>query len=141
MAMTMMTAGEAGRRAEPARGRCTRLRAVLDPDTCADWARRRNEGGACPADRVAELLVEFGSASDVRWWDEAQPLPTGRGFVLDLSDRPSQQGGLLLVPDGDRLTGWRPEAGALTVFEPGALLVSPVTPGAAPRPAILGRLA
>ena len=65
----------------------------------------------------------------------------GGSCPIDLEDRASPCGGLLLAIKGDRLTGWRPEAGALTVFSEGALVLSPVVPGAPERRAIVGRLA
>jgi len=90
------------------------------------------------------VLIMVGLADDIhdlRWWDEAAGLPPGDGFVLDLEDRASACGGLLLAPDGDRLTGWRPERGALTAFREGRMVLSPVVPGAPERRAIVGRLA
>ncbi|MDP2261423.1 MAG: hypothetical protein Q8J89_17075 [Caulobacter sp.] len=72
------------------------------------------------------------------------PAEAGRiGLVLDLiSDWPSAHGGLLLVQDGEPLRGWRPEPGALTLFDrsrPPTL--SLVTPAArTPRLAVLGVL-
>lgn len=66
------------------------------------------------------------------------------GFILDLSpDWHSEYGGLLMFEDGDRLRGWRPEPGALTLFDLSRPLVLSLVTTAAPAPrlAVLGRLA
>ncbi|WP_296820611.1 hypothetical protein [Brevundimonas sp.] len=118
-----------------------RLRGVAAMDVCAQWARLQAEGAECPKAEVGARLAALGDIHDLRWWDEAAGLPPGDGFVLDLEDRASACGGLLLAPDGDRLTGWRPERGALTAFREGRMVLSPVVPGAPERRAIVGRLA
>ncbi|MDQ0464133.1 hypothetical protein QO010_001904 [Caulobacter ginsengisoli] len=63
------------------------------------------------------------------------------GFVLDL-DPPqwrSAWGGLLLFQTGERLQGYRPVPGALTLFAAAARpLISLLTPGAPPRVSLLG---
>ena len=118
-----------------------RRTAVLTENDCARWAALAAAGGSCPIEDVRALLAELGPTTDVHWWRETEGLPAGAGFVLDLEDRASPCGGLLLAIKGDRLTGWRPEAGALSVFSEGALVLSPVVPGAPARRAIVGRLA
>ena len=70
-------------------------------------------------------------------------LPDGAlaGFLLDLdpSGWRSEWGGLLLFQDGDRLHGYRPIPGALTVFPVAAgALISLITPQGARRTSILG---
>lgn len=71
------------------------------------------------------------------------PLGAGVGVVIDLNtDWPSRHGGLLLVAEGDGLRGWRPEPGAVTLFDaarpPTLTLVAPAAAG--PRLALIGRL-
>ena len=118
-----------------------RRTAVLTENDCARWAALAAAGGSCPIEDVRALLAELGPTTDVHWWRETEGLPAGAGFVLDLVDRAAPGGGLLLGIQGDRLTGWRPEAGAVTVVCDGALVLSPVVPGAPERRAIVGRLA
>ena len=113
---------------------------ALEAEYAARLAALAASGGDCPVDDVRAHTAKFGQCSNVGWWNEADGLPAGDGFVLDLEDRASPCGGLLLAIDGDRLTGWRPEAGVLTVFSEGALVLSPVAPGAPERRAIVGRL-
>ena len=121
-------------------GGVRRTKVLTESDT-ARWAALAASGGACPVEDVRALLADFSPTTDIQWWRESDGLPAGAGLVLDLEDRASPCGGLLLAIEGDRLTGWRPEAGALTVFSEGALILSPVVPGAPERRAIVGRLA
>lgn len=118
-----------------------RSRDAVGTDLRAHWARLQAQGAACPSADLRAELAELGDLRDVRWWDETAGLPEEDAFILDLEDRASVWGGLLLIPDGERLSGWRPEAGALTVFRAGRMVLSPLVPGAPQRRAIIGRLA
>lgn len=74
----------------------------------------------------------------------ADPLPedAGSGFLLDLdpADWRSEWGGLLLFQgDGERVIGFRPVPGALTLFPASAApLISLITPQGGRRLSILG---
>lgn len=122
-------------------GWCRVARAV-SPRRVAEWREAAEAGAPCPVPSIENVLLQLGALSDIGWWDEADGLPEGPAFVLDLTDRPSMDGGLLLRPDGeDRFAGWRPEAAALTAFGEAGLTLSPTLPGASRRPAIVGRIA
>ncbi|ATQ41634.1 hypothetical protein [Caulobacter mirabilis] len=71
------------------------------------------------------------------------PTEAGTTFLLDLNDDwPSPRGGLLLFQDGDQVAGFRPQAGAVTLFDGARTpLLTLVAPGAPDRYAIIGRLA
>ena len=119
-----------------------RVAGAVSPERVADWRRAVEAGDPCPVPSVEIVLLQLGPLSGISWWDEAGGLPEGPAFILDLTDRSSAEGGLLLRPDGeDRVAGWRPEAAALTVFGNGGLTLSPTVPGASRRPAIAGRIA
>lgn len=119
-----------------------RVAAAVSPQRVAEWREAAEAGAPCPVPSIENVLLQLGALSDIGWWDETDGLPGGPAFVLDLSDRPSADGGLLLRAAGeDRVTGWRPEAAALTVFGDGGLTLSPTVPGASRRPAIVGRIA
>ena len=118
-----------------------RVAEAVSPQRVADWRRAAETGAPCPVPSIETVLLPLGALTDIRWWDEAEGLPEGPAFILDLTDRSSAEGGLLLRPDGeDRVAGWRPEAAALTVFGEGALTLSPTSPGAGRRLAISGRI-
>lgn len=120
----------------------SRVASAISNQRIADWRQAAEAGAPCPVPSIELVLLELGPISDVRWWDEAEGLPQGPAFILDLEDRGSADGGLLLRSDGeDRVTGWRPEAGALTVFRDTDVVLSPVTPGVSRRLAITGLLA
>ena len=117
----------------------------------AAWSRLDGEGFSleiAPLDDAA-LAAALG-ASDLRLVRHGvgdhglPPVVEGRiGFVLDLNAGwPSQHGGLLIFADGDRVRGWRPEPGALTLFDTARPpILSGVSPGArAPRLAVMGSL-
>lgn len=119
----------------------SRVAGAVSPQHVADWRRAAEAGAPCPVPSIETVLLPLGSLTDIRWWDEAEGLPEGPAFILDLIDRSSTAGGLLLRPDGeDRVAGWRPEAGALTVFGSSGLILSPTSPGADRRLAISGRI-
>ena len=124
----------------------------------AAWTGLEAEGLRCwtaPLDdealvaAVTAALAEAGLApptdlSLIRHAGEDHGLPKGPGigFLLDLADGRSGQGGLVMTGD-DPMRGWRPEAGVLTLFD-GARppLLTTVTPGAAtPRLAVFGHIA
>lgn len=119
-----------------------RVAEAVSPQRVADWRRAAEAGDPCPVHSIETVLLPLGALTDIRWWDEAEGLPEGPAFILDLTDRSSPEGGLLLRPDGeDRVVGWRPEAAALTVFSETGLTLSPTSPGADRRLAICGRIA
>lgn len=67
----------------------------------------------------------------------------GPGLLLDLNeDWPSHHGGLVMIEDGGQLRGWRPQAGALMMFQASRPpLLTMVTPSAlTPRLALFGCL-
>ena len=73
----------------------------------------------------------------------ADPLPKDAkaGFLLDLDPAGwrSEWGGLLLFQEGERLHGYRPVPGALTLFPAAARpLISLITPQGGRRTSILG---
>jgi hypothetical protein len=124
---------------------------LLAAAAMADWSSLAGDGYALDiASLGAPALMTALGASDLRLirHDHGQlglpPADRGRiGFILDLNTGwPSEHGGLLMFQDGDRLRGWRPERGALTLFDLSRpLILSVVTPAArAPRLAVLGRL-
>jgi hypothetical protein len=87
-----------------------------------------------------------GEATVVRHAAGGRGLPPapggGFGFVLDLNAAwRSGWGGLLLfVDEHGRAHGWRPEAGAITVYDPARPpLLTAVTAGAPPRLSVVGR--
>lgn len=119
-----------------------RVAGAVSAQRVAEWREVAEAGAPCPVPSIENVLLQLGALSDIRWWNEEDGLPEGPAFVLDLSDRPSAYGGLLLRADGeDRVAGWRPEAAALTVFAEAGLTLSPTAPGASRRPAIVGRIA
>lgn len=119
----------------------SRVSDVAPSPTLTDWRRAAEAGAPCPVSSIENALSALGPLADVGWWDETQGLPNGPAFILDLDDRGSAEGGLLLRSESDdRLSGWRPEAGALTVFGQMEMALSPTMPGAARRLAIVGRL-
>lgn len=117
----------------------------------ADWTVERGEGYALETAplEAPELAAALGASGLrlVRHGPGNYGLPVlddgGVGFVLDLVEGwPSQHGGLLMFEDGDKIRGWRPEPGALTLFDlKGPVILSVVTPRAGRRIAVLGRLA
>lgn len=118
----------------------------------ADWLRVATEEGrlaTAEIDRPSalEVLGELGSLMAICHGSGDHGLPPLMGataFVLDLNaDWGSQQGGLLLFGDNGRVEGWRPEPGALTLFDPARPpLLTAVTPGApGPRLCLVGTLA
>lgn len=120
-------------------GWCRVAGAVSAPQT-GEWRKAAEAGAPCPAASV-EALLQLGPLTAVDWWNEADGLPDGPAFVLDLADRGSADGGLLLRSQGeDRVSGWRPETGALTVYRDAGMALSPTMPGVARRVAITGRL-
>lgn len=138
-----------------------RLQAVLTAVQCedmrsrladAEWRRVTTENArlaVAEIDRPDPLMV-FGvleSLSAICHGSGDHGLPPSTGgsaFILDLNaDWGSQHGGLLLFADNGRLEGWRPEPGAVTLFDAARPpLLTAVTPGApSPRLALLGTLA
>jgi len=124
-----------------------RLRAVS-----SDWTALSGDGFSlqtAPLDDPG--LTDAIGVSDLRFVRHGAgdhglpPIAEARiGFVLDLNpDWPSQHGGLLMVADGERVRGWRPERGALTLFDLSRPLILSVVSRDArtPRVAVLGRLA
>lgn len=119
-----------------------RVAGAVSPQRVAEWREAAEAGAPCPVPSIETVLLQLGTLSDIGWWDETEGLPEGPAFVLDLADRSSVDGGLLLRADGeDRVAGWRPEAAALTAFREAGLTLSPTSPGAARRAAIVGRIA
>lgn len=118
-----------------------RVAGAVSAQRVADWRAAAEAGEPCPVPSIENVLLQLGPISDIGWWDEAKGLPEGPAFVLDLNDRPSTDGGLLLrAVDEDRVTGWRPEAAALTVYRKADMNLSPTAPGVKRRLAISGRL-
>lgn len=119
-----------------------RVAAAVSDRHVADWRAAAEAGEPCPVAAIQNALAQLGPLSRVDWWNEAAGLPEAPGFVLDLSDRASADGGLLLRPDGaDRVGGWRPESAALTLYCDIGMMLSPTAPGAGRRLAISGRIA
>ena len=117
-----------------------RVAGAVSEDQTAEWRRAASAGAPCPVASI-EALLQLGPLTAVDWWSEADGLPAGPAFILDLADRASADGGLLLRPQGeDRVSGWRPETGALTVYRSADVALSPTMPGVARRLAITGRL-
>jgi hypothetical protein len=124
---------------------------LLAAASTAQWAATTGDGHALDSASLAapDLAAALG-ASDLRLIRHSPgqsglpPLAGGRtGLVLDLnSDWSSPHGGLLLFQDGDRVRGWRPERGSLTLFDGSRPpILSLVTPAArTPRLAVLGVL-
>ncbi|HEX8570778.1 MAG TPA: hypothetical protein VF699_12780 [Caulobacteraceae bacterium] len=121
----------------------------------ADWTPAADgtyEIAALPPVAEAALrdaLARLGDALDlrlVRHGPRGAGLPPakGVGFTVDLSrDWRSSDGGLLLFVDEEgRAEGWRPEPGALTLYDAARPpLLTMVVPGVAkPRVALFGRL-
>lgn len=101
------------------------------------------------ADAVAAALARegFGPPATIRLLRHgslARGLPKAEGlvFMLDLTDGRSQDGGLLLFGE-DRVDGWRPEAGALTVFDGSRppLMTLVTATAKSPRISVFGTLA
>lgn len=126
--------------------------ALLRRAQAADWTALAGEGHALETAPLADPnLAAILGADELRFMRHAPgdyglppAVETGIGFVLDLTPGwASQHGGLLLFAQGDRVRGWRPEQGALTLFElRRPLILSVVGPEArGPRVAVLGRLA
>ncbi len=114
------------------------------------WARLEGDGRGLDAgdegDGALAAALGVASARFVRHRAGDFGLPpteAGTSFLLDLNaDWPSRRGGLLLFQDGDRVAGFRPQAGAVTLFDGArAPLLTLVAPGAPDRYAIIGRLA
>jgi hypothetical protein len=116
----------------------------------ATWSPRSGEGfhlDTAPL-TAAGLRAQLGEADllFVRHAAGQYGLPPlegeGVGVILDLNSAwPSQHGGLLLFDQTDHLEGRRPEPGALTLFDTARPpLLTLVTPNAAPRLALYGRL-
>lgn len=126
--------------------------ALLRKADRAVWSRLEGDGFSletAPLDDP-ELSAALGAADLhlIRHGEGDHGLPPiieGRvGFILDLCPAwPSQHGGLLMFTDGDRIRGWRPEQGALTLFDLARPLILSVVSRDArgPRVAVLGRLA
>lgn len=140
MAATMTTERRPDTAAElEARG-WLRLRNAVEAHDCERWIRLLASGDPCPVSEIVARIAEVAAAKEIDWWDESVGLPEGPAFILDLEDRPSAWGGLLMVPDADRFFGWRPEAGTLSLFRT-PFVISPLVPGAPRRRAMLGRMA
>lgn len=119
----------------------SRVAEAVSPQRVAEWRRAAEAGETCPLRSIESVLLKLGPLPDIGWWDEANGLPEGPAFILDLIDRPSAEGGLLLHAAGeDRVRGWRPQAGSMTAYHRGALVLSPTVPGSQRRPAVWGRL-
>lgn len=128
-------------RSRLARDGWARVVQAVEPAILEGWLALAKAGKPCPRWDVSGKLMTVVSGIELDWWDEDAGLPDGPAFILDLEDRPSAEGGLLLRTSGeDQVTGWRPEAGALTAWRSGEIVLSPVSPGAARRFAIVGRL-
>lgn len=71
----------------------------------------------------------------------ALPETTTVGFAIDLSEsRRAVDGGLLLfADDGGRVTGWRAEAGAVTLWSGDDPELTELAPGAPERLTLIGR--
>lgn len=129
---------------------------VAPPPVLADldWA---NDGRVCQASPPA-ALIEFatavlrraglrldGAPSVIRHEAGDRGLPARAetapyGFAIDLSgSRHALEGGLLLFADsGERVFGWRAEAGALTTWSGAAPDITELAPGVQPRLTLLG---
>ncbi len=143
----------------------------VGPDACRDLRRAAGHGGGwlrvtdagrdleerpfddrvftrCLAEALAQIGLEAGALRLVRHQSGGFGLPAAEGplaFAIDLnSDWRSDWGGLLLFA-GARgpLSGWRPEPGALTVFDAaGGAALSLIAPEAVePRLMLFGPLA
>ena len=125
--------------------------ALLADAAAADWTGQAGEGFALDTAplHAPDLLQSLGG-TDLRLIRHGEgqfglPLadlgPTG--FILDLGpDWRSEYGGLLMFEAGDRLRGWRPGKGTLTLFDPSrpVLLSLGTAAPPAPRLSVLGRL-
>lgn len=116
----------------------------------ATWSRLDGDGFSleiAPLDDPA--LAEALGASGLRFirhavGDHGLPPIAGKGVggLLDLNaDWPSQHGGLLMVTEAGRLKGWRPEQGALTLFDLSRAPVLSMVGRGGPRLAVFGLLA
>lgn len=130
-------------------GLCAALAATLDGWTRRDAHEVTSLSAGPLIDALSAALAEAGLGRPGGVWalrhgPGAHGLPTaaGTGFLLDLTDGRSQDGGLLLFGE-ERVEGWRPQAGALTVFSadhpPVLTLVAP--DARAPRLSVFGTLA
>lgn len=159
---TLTTPAGKGRGPAAPRGGRVRLKGLLDADLCealraapAEWRGesgpgRRYEVAPLAAELAARVRAAFAEAglaapAELRLMRHAtgdHGLPPGAVLVLDLEPAwRSADGGLLLFPEGDdRAVGWRPEAGAVTLFDadapPVLSLVAPCAPN--PRRALVG---
>jgi hypothetical protein len=122
---------------------------LLAAASTAQWVATTGDGHALDtASLEAPDLAAALGASDL-WLIRHSPGQSGlppivggrTRLLLDLnSDWSSAHGGLLLFQDGDRVRGWRPERGSLTLFAGSRPpILSLVTPAArTPRLAVLG---
>lgn len=144
-------------------GEVVRLRSAVDPALCrrvaeraATWTVVEAEGVRCSsapfhdkalATAIAGALSAMGlsapsSLTLLRCAPDDHGLPAGEGigFLLDLTDGRVIDGGLVM-DRREPMTGWRPEAGALILFDaarpPLLTVMAPHAPGF--RVAVLGQ--
>lgn len=110
-------------------------RAVLSSPPLASAIAEALKGLGLPAPTSLRLLRHGPLARGL-------PAVSGLVFLLDLTDGRSQDGGLLLFGE-ERVEGWHPEAGALTVFDGSRppLLTLVTATAKAPRLSVFGTLA
>lgn len=115
------------------------VEAALRAAAGSRWSSHRGDGISAEISEGPEgiggLLIRHGPG------DHGLPAVEGPiGFVLDLSDGwRSWSGGLLLFTDGDSVRGWRPERGAVTLFDTARPpLLTLLGPGAGERLAVVG---
>lgn len=140
-----------------------RRRDAVDRDLClaaagrsASWTLTRSDGVRCAsaplhdeplAGAIIAALADVGltppaSITLLRWSADDHGLPAGQGigFLLDLTDGRLVDGGLLLS-GGEPMTGWRPEAGGMALFDASRppLLTVMAPHAVTPRVAVLGQ--
>lgn len=130
----------------------------MDPALCravaarpADWSPVETDCALCSMAPFADEALEAALTSALadgglslagplrmirhRGGEHGLPKGEGLGLLLDLTEGRSYHGGLVLTGDAP-LTGWRPEAGSITLFDAGAPPLLSLVTGAAPAPRV-----